>query len=101
MGKNGQTYQVKYYNLDMIISIGYRVNSKKVVKFRQWANTIIKEYMIQGFCLNEERFLKGKKSDQEYFKRLLEKNKINQNKKLKQLMNNINDGCCNNMNDYN
>lgn len=76
MGKNGQTYQVKYYNLDMIISIGYRVNSKKAVKFRQWANKIIKEYMIQGFSLNEERFLKGRKSDQEYFKRLLEKIKL-------------------------
>ncbi|MCI8761143.1 MAG: cell filamentation protein Fic [Clostridia bacterium] len=76
MGKNGQTYQVKYYNLDMIISIGYRVNSKKAVKFRQWANKIIKEYIIQGFSLNEERFLKGRKSDQEYFKRLLEKIKL-------------------------
>lgn len=76
VGKNGQTYQVKYYNLDMIISIGYRVNSKKAVKFRQWANKIIKEYMIQGFSLNEERFLKGRKSDQEYFKRLLEKIKL-------------------------
>lgn len=76
MGKNGQTYQVKYYNLDMIISIGYRVNSKKAVKFRQWASKVLKEYMIQGFSLNEERFLKGQKSDQEYFKRLLEKIKL-------------------------
>ncbi len=76
MGKNNQTYQVKYYNLDMIISIGYRVNSKKAVKFRQWASKVIKEYMIQGFSLNEERFLKGQKSDQEYFKRLLEKIKL-------------------------
>ncbi len=76
MGKNGQTYQVKYYNLDMIISIGYRVNSKKAVKFRQWASKVLKEYIIQGFSLNEERFLKGRKSDQEYFKRLLEKIKL-------------------------
>ena len=76
MGKNGQTYQVKYYNLDMIISIGYRVNSKKAVKFRQWASKVLKEYMIQGFSLNEERFLKGQKSDQEYFKRLIEKIKL-------------------------
>ena len=43
IGKNGHTYKTKYYNLDMIISIGYRVNSKKAVKFRQWANKIIKE----------------------------------------------------------
>ena len=59
MGKNGQIYQVKYYNLDMIISIGYRVNSKKAVKFRKWANKIIKEYIIKGFALNDERFIKG------------------------------------------
>ena len=47
MGKNGQLYQVKYYNLDMIISIGFRVNSKKAIKYRTWANKIIKDYMIQ------------------------------------------------------
>lgn len=76
MGKNGQLYQVKYYNLDMIISIGFRVNSKKAIKFRTWANKIIKDYMIQGFALNEERFLKGRKTDEEYFKRLLEKIKL-------------------------
>ena len=49
-----------YYNLDMIISIGFRVNSKKVIKFRTWANKIIKDYMIQGFALNDEIFLKAK-----------------------------------------
>ncbi len=76
IGNNGHTYKTKYYNLDMIISIGYRVNSKKAVKFRKWANKIIKEYMIQGFSLDEERFLKGRKSDQDYFKRLLEKIKL-------------------------
>lgn len=47
----------------MIISIGFRVNSKKAIKFRAWANKIIKEYMIQGFSLNDERFLKAQKSD--------------------------------------
>ena len=65
-----------YYNLDMIISIGFRVNSKKAIKFRTWANKIIKDYMVQGFVLNDERFLKAKKSDQEYFKRLLERIKL-------------------------
>ena len=65
-----------YYNLDMIISIGFRVNSKKAIKFRTWANKIIKEYMVQGFALNDERFLKAKKYDQEYFKRLLERIKL-------------------------
>ena len=65
-----------YYNLDMIISIGFRVNSKKAIKFRTWANKLIKEYMVQGFALNDERFMKARKSDQEYFKRLLERIKL-------------------------
>ena len=77
VGNNGkQAYNTKYYNLDMIISIGFRVNSKKAIKFRTWANKIIKDYMVQGFALNDERFLKAKKSDQEYFKRLLERIKL-------------------------
>lgn len=65
-----------YYNLDMIISIGFRVNSKKAIKFRTWANKIIKDYMVQGFALNDERFMKARKLDQEYFKRLLERIKL-------------------------
>lgn len=65
-----------YYNLDMIIYIGFRVNSKKAIKFRTWANKIIKDYMIQGFALNDDRFMKARKSDQEYFKRLLERIKL-------------------------
>ena len=77
MGNDGkQTYNTKYYNLDMIISVGFRVNSKKAIKFRIWANKIIKDYMVQGFVLNDERFMKVRKSDQEYFKRLLERIKL-------------------------
>ncbi len=77
MGNNGkQTYNTKYYNLDMIISIGFRVNSKKAIKFKTWANKIIKDYMVQGFALNDERFMKARKADQEYFKRLLERIKL-------------------------
>ena len=77
MGNDGkQNYNTKYYNLDMIISIGFRVNSKKAIKFRTWANKIIKDYMVQGFALNDERFMKARKSDQEYFKRLLERIKL-------------------------
>ena len=68
--------QKEYYNLDMIISIGFRVNSKKAIKFRTWANEIIKDYMIQGFALDDDRFMKTRKSDQEYFKRLLERIKL-------------------------
>ena len=68
--------QKEYYNLDMIISIGFRVNSKKAIKFRSWANKIIKDYMIQGFALDDDRFMKARKSDREYFKRLLERIKL-------------------------
>ena len=65
----------------MIISIGFRVNSKKAIKFRTWANKIIKDYIVQGFVLNDERFIKVNKSDQEYFQRLLERIKLNRTSK--------------------
>lgn len=78
MGNNGkQTYNTKYYNLDMIISIGFRVNSKKAIKFRTWANKIIKDYMVQGFALNDERFMKAEKSWPRIFQKIVRKNKIN------------------------
>ena len=75
-GRRNVKRNLKIYNLDMLISIGFRVNSKKAIKFRTWANKIIKDYMVQGFALNDERFMKARKSDQEYFKRLLEKIKL-------------------------
>ena len=65
-----------YYNLDMIISIGFRVNSKKAIKFRTWANKIIKDYIVQGFALNDDRFMKARKADEKYFERLLERIKL-------------------------
>lgn len=49
-----QTHQVDFYNLDMIISVGYRVNSHRGVQFRQWATQVLKEYMIKGFVLNDD-----------------------------------------------
>ncbi len=64
-----QIYNTKYYNLDMIISIGFRVNSKKAINFRTWANKIIKEYMIKGFTMDDER-LKGNGGGN-YWKELL------------------------------
>lgn len=51
---DGKTYIVSYYNLDMIISVGYRVNSHRGVQFRQWATNVLKEYMIKGFVLNDD-----------------------------------------------
>lgn len=53
--KDGKTYQVDYYNLDMIISIGYRVKSQNGIIFRKWANQIIKDYLIKGYAKNEKR----------------------------------------------
>ena len=74
MGNDGkQHYKTKYYNLDMIISIGFRVNSKTAIKFRTWANKLIKEYIVKGFTLNDDRFIKGNKFDKKYFNELLER----------------------------
>ncbi len=56
-GKDGKTYITKYYNLDMIIAVGYRVNSKRGTQFRKWANSILKQYLLKGSVINEERCL--------------------------------------------
>lgn len=54
MGNEGkQTYSTKYYNLDAILSVGYRVNSKNATRFRRWANSILKDYLIKGYAVNE------------------------------------------------
>ena len=54
MGNEGkQTYSTKYYNLDVILSVGYRVNSKNATRFRQWANKVLKQYLITGYAINE------------------------------------------------
>ena len=53
--EDGKTYNVDYYNLDMIISVGYRVNSKQGILFRRWANNVLKDYLLKGYAVNEER----------------------------------------------
>lgn len=68
---DGKTYQVNYYNLDVIISVGYRVKSQRGVQFRIWATGILKEYMRKGFALDDER-LKNLGGGG-YFKELLER----------------------------
>ena len=70
-GTRKVTRRREYYNLDMIISIGFRVNSKKAIKFRTWANKIIKEYMIKGYNLDVDRFKNN--GDNPYFEELLDK----------------------------
>lgn len=68
-----QTKNVKFYNLDVIISVGYRVNSKKATKFRIWATDVLKEYIQKGFKIDVERMKQGETVfGQDYFRELLE-----------------------------
>lgn len=53
--KDGKTYQVEYYNLDMIISVGYRVKSQNGIIFRKWANKVLKDYLLKGYVVNQKR----------------------------------------------
>ena len=72
--KDGKKYNVLHYNLDAIISVGYRVNSYKATKFRIWATTILKEYMIKGFAMDDDRLKQGKQLfGKDYFDELLER----------------------------
>jgi hypothetical protein len=68
-----QTQQVKYYNLDAVISVGYRVNSAKATQFRIWATQLIKEYIIKGFAMDDERLKNGRYFGKDYFRELLER----------------------------
>ena len=70
---DGKNYNTEVYSLDAIIAVGYRINSKKATEFRIWATKILKEYMIKGFAINDERFIKGNKYDSKYFDELLER----------------------------
>ena len=65
--------KVTCYNLDAIIAVGYRVNSKKATKFRQWATQTLKEYIIKGFVLNDDMMKNGKPFGKDYFDELLER----------------------------
>ena len=72
-GNRSVKRNVEFYNLDAIISVGYRVNSLRATEFRIWATKILKEYMTKGFALNDERFINGNKYDTKYFDELLER----------------------------
>ena len=72
-GKRNVTRNVKCYNLDAIIAVGYRVNSKKATRFRQWATKTLKEYIIKGFVLNDDMLKNGKPFGKDYFDELLER----------------------------
>ena len=67
---DGKNYNTEHYNLDMIISLGYRINSKVATKFRQWATERLKEYIVKGFTLDDERLKNG---GGRYFRELLQR----------------------------
>ena len=58
-GSRQVTRNVEYYNLDMIISVGYRVKSKRGVEFRRWANSVLKDYLIKGYAINQHYFCRS------------------------------------------
>jgi hypothetical protein len=71
--EDGKNYQTKYYNLDAILSVGYRVNSLQATQFRIWATKILREYIIKGFAMDDDRMKNGKYFGKDYFKELLER----------------------------
>nr|DAQ47360.1 MAG TPA: virulence protein RhuM family [Caudoviricetes sp.] len=70
---DGKNYNTNFYNLDAIIAVGYRVNSKQATRFRQWATATLKEYITKGFVLNDDMLKNGKPFGKDYFKELLER----------------------------
>lgn len=70
---DGKNYKTKFYNLDAIISVGYRVNSRQATQFRIWATKVLKEYIIKGFAMDDDRLKNGRFFGQDYFKELLER----------------------------
>jgi len=69
--EDGKIYQTNFYNLDAIIAVGYRVNSKKATQFRIWATGVLREYIIKGFALDDNMLKNGRTFGQDYFKELL------------------------------
>lgn len=68
----GKSYLTQFYNLEAVISIGYRVNSERGIAFRTWATDKLKNYIFKGFAIDSERFKKGTKFDVKFFDELLE-----------------------------
>lgn len=69
---DGKNYTVKHYNLDAIIAVGYRVNSKRATAFRQWATGVLRDYTLRGYVMDRKRMENGAFLDEDYFERLLE-----------------------------
>lgn len=71
--EDGKTYQTNFYHLDAIIAVGYRVNSYQATQFRIWATRTLKEFILKGFVLDDERLKQGRRLGQDYFDELLER----------------------------
>ena len=69
---DGKNYNTRFYNLDAIISVGYRVNSKRATQFRQWATQVLREFAIKGYVLDKQRLENGAFLGEDYFEQLLE-----------------------------
>jgi len=69
--KDGKTYQIQHYNLDAVISVGYRVNSVRATQFRQWATHILRQFAIRGYVIDRKRMENGSFLSEDYFEHLL------------------------------
>ena len=69
---DGKNYKTKFYDLDAIISVGYRVNSKRATQFRQWATRVLREFAIKGYVIDKERLENGQSIGEDYFEQLLD-----------------------------
>ena len=78
-GGKSVTRQLEYYNLDMIISVGYRVNSRKAVEFRKWASSILKDYLIKGYSVNYKKIMRKELEELKQTVLLLSNTLLNQN----------------------
>jgi prophage maintenance system killer protein/prophage antirepressor-like protein len=76
---DGKFYNVDYYNLDMIISVGYRVNSKKAVEFRKWASGVLKDYLLKGYSINHKKIMTKELDELKQTVLLLSNTLLNQN----------------------
>ncbi len=70
-GADGKEYKTRFYNLDVIISVGYRVNSQRATQFRQWATSVLRDFAIRGYVLDKERLKNGAFLSKEYYEQLL------------------------------
>ena len=84
--EDGKIYNVEYYNLDMILSVGYRVKSKRGIAFRKWANKVLKDYLLKGYAVNQKRL--------EYLEKTVKlidiASRIENNSEIKDIVNIIN-----------